>query len=289
MPGTITVGLDGSPQALAAADWAAAEAARTGKELRLVHAWLWQPLDIPLALDTDVREKWARNVLNEGRARLAKTFPDLPVGTELVVREPVDALLAEAAEADLLVLGSRGHGTLTGYLLGSVALHVLRQATRPVVMVRDPRPADAERRLDEVVVGVEDTGETGAPVLEFAFAAAAARGATLRAVRAWSIPSVVTWSLGSLWLADEAGGLAPLNQKLLADALAPWREKYPAVKVIEDVEMGSATEVLLSHGGAAALLVVGRRERGVSPRRIGSVAHAALHHAPGAVAVVPHP
>ena len=45
MPGTITVGLDGTDHALAAADWAANEATRRGMDLRLVHAWVWRPTD----------------------------------------------------------------------------------------------------------------------------------------------------------------------------------------------------------------------------------------------------
>lgn len=251
MPGTITVGLDGTDHALAAADWAAHEAARRGMALRLVHAWVWRPLDVHIAADADVQRGWAQNVLREAEARVAKTFPGLPVSAELLADEPVSALVAEAGQANILVLGSRGHGTLVAYLLGSVALHVLRQTTRPVVLVRKPRPSASERRFDEVVVGVQNAEEAAAPVLEFAFASAAARGATLRAVRAWSIPTVFAWSPGSMWLADEAGGLEQLNQKLLTDALQPWREKYPQVNVIEHVEIGAASEVLLSNSGRA--------------------------------------
>ena len=162
-------------------------------------------------------------MLNEAEARVAKVYPDLNVTTELLVDDPVPTLVAEAARAEMLVLGSRGYGTLTGYLVGSVSLQVLRQATGPVVMVRGPRQTTVQQRFDEVVVGVQEAGEAGGPVLEFAFAAAAERGATLRAVRAWSIPSVLSWSPGSMWLADQAGGLEPLHKEILADALGPAR------------------------------------------------------------------
>ncbi|MDQ0939001.1 universal stress protein [Streptomyces sp. V1I1] len=289
MPGTITVGLDGTDHALAAADWAAHEAAGRGMDLRLVHAWVWRGTDTVYIGDRAMEERWVRNVLNEAEARVAKVYPDLNVTTELLVDDPVPTLVAEAARAEMLVLGSRGYGTLTGYLVGSVSLQVLRQATGPVVMVRGPRQTTVQQRFDEVVVGVQEAEEAGGPVLEFAFAAAAERGATLRAVRAWSIPSVLSWSPGSMWLADQAGGLEPLHKEILADALGPWRQKYPDVDVIEHVEIGAASEVLLSKSGRASLVVVGRRTHDTGLRRLGSVTHAVLHHAPGAVAVVPHP
>ncbi|WP_327327606.1 universal stress protein [Streptomyces sp. NBC_01210] len=289
MPGTITVGLDGTDHALAAADWAAHEAARRGMDLRLVHAWVWRGTDTVYIGDRAMEERWVRNVLNEAEARVAKVYPDLNVTTELLVDDPVPTLVAEAARAEMLVLGSRGYGTLTGYLVGSVSLQVLRQATGPVVMVRGPRQTTVQQRFDEVVVGVQEAEEAGGPVLEFAFAAAAERGATLRAVRAWSIPSVLSWSPGSMWLADQAGGLEPLHKEILADALGPWRQKYPDVDVIEHVEIGAASEVLLSNSSRASLVVVGRRTHDTGLRRLGSVTHAVLHHAPSAVAVVPHP
>ncbi|MDT0449553.1 universal stress protein [Streptomyces hesseae] len=290
MPGTITVGLDGTDHSLAAADWAAAEASRRGTALRLVHAWVWQPLDAAVASDSDVQRQWAADVLREAEGRVTAAFPGLAVTTELLPAETVPTLLAEAAGADLLVLGSRGHGAVGGYLLGSVALKVLRQAVRPVVLVRPPRRDGPAPAADEVVVGVQEAGETGGPVLEFAFAAAAARDARVRAVRAWSVPRAFVWSPGSLYLADEAGSLEPLERRRLTEALRPWREKYPQVEVVEHVEIGGAADVLLSNGSGASLMVVGRRIPGPHDlRRIGSVTHAALHHALCPVAVVPHP
>ncbi|MBH5333953.1 universal stress protein [Streptomyces pactum] len=288
--GTVTAALDGSAQSAAAADWAADEAVRRGMSLRLVHAWLWNPLDAAVALDPDLQERWALGVLRDGEARVRTAHPELEVTTELLADEPVPALVAAGAGTDLLVLGSRGHGTVLGYLLGSVSLRVLRQATRPVVVARAPRPGEASRPLDEVVVGVGETGSRDRdvnPVLEFAFAAAAARGATLRAVRAWTIPPVFAWDAGSMRLADEAGGLEPLQRRELADALEPWRKEYPDVPVVEHVEIGSAPEVLVSNGGRAALTVVGVHDPDARLRRLGSTVHAVLHHAPAAVAVVP--
>ncbi|MFC8275258.1 universal stress protein [Streptomyces sp. NPDC057271] len=286
MSGIITAGLDGTDHASAAADWAAQEAERRGSSLRLVHAWVWRPTDVVYVGDRAAEERSVRGMLDEARSRVIRQHPALDVTTELLVDDPVPALLAEAVRADMLVLGSRGYGTLTGYLLGSVSLKVLRQAAGPVVMVGRPNPG-ATQAAPEVMVGVEP-GQIGDSVLEFAFSAAAERGATLRAVHAWSIPTVLAWSPGSLYLVDEANGLEQINREVLADTLKPWRDKYPQVEVIEHFEIGSASEVLLSNSARAGLVVVGRRSHEEGLRRLGPVTHAVLHHATAPVAVVPH-
>ncbi|MBZ6475772.1 universal stress protein [Streptomyces griseocarneus] len=292
MSGTITAGVDGTDHSLAAAVWAAAEARRRDAELRLVHAWIWRPLDLPIAADADTQERWAHDLLRAAESRVAAAEPGVPLSAHVLPDDAVPALVDETRRTGLLVLGSRGHGALVGYLVGSVALHVLRQAEGPVVLVRDPGEADEEPSPapDEVVVGVDAVAEDAGPVLEFAFAAARTRGARLRAVRAWSLPPVFAWSPGSLHLADEAGGFEPLEKRRLAEALLPWRRAYPDVEVAEHVEMGSGAQVLLSAGGRAALLVVGRRTAGPHGlQRVGHVTHAVLHHASCPVAVVPHP
>ncbi|MFC0597563.1 universal stress protein [Streptomyces palmae] len=293
MPGTITVGLDGTEHSLAAADWAADEASVRGATLRLVYAWQPpSPLDLPVAVDPVAVEAQAHEVLHQAEARVRARRPEPAVTGELLPTEPVPALLAESEGADMLVLGSRGHGPLVGFLLGSVSLQVVRQANGPVVVVRDtaaPEAQGAEERASEVVVGVQDAGEDAAPVLEFAFAAAAARGAPLRAVRAWSLPTPLDLVPSALRPMDEAGGPEAFNRSLLEDALRTWRERYPEVPVATHVEIGGASEVLLSQSGRAALVVVGRRTQWPAALRgIGSVTHAALHHARCPVAVVPH-
>ncbi|WP_189531134.1 universal stress protein [Streptomyces roseolilacinus] len=293
MTRAITAGVDGSPESLAAAVWAAREAALRGLPLRLVHAWLGQPLDVPPDQDRQAEARRAQGVLDEAETEVRRLHPDVPVTSRLVADTPVPALLEAGGTAEMLVLGSRGRGALLGFLLGSYGQQVIATSACPVVAVRARRddgagpPAGAE--AGEVVVGQQGGREESAAVLGFAFGEAAARGVGVRAVRAWSLPSLYAYSPGSLALADEAGGLEPFERKVLSDALAPWRERYPQVPVIEHVELGSGGQVLLSVASDAGLMVVGRRERqGPLGPRIGSVAHAVLHHAPSPVAVVPH-
>ncbi|GHB40349.1 universal stress protein [Streptomyces viridiviolaceus] len=285
----ITAGVDGSEESLAALRWAAREAVRRGTPLRVVHAWRFQPREVVGAADRDTQEQWVRDTVDEAVRTVTGRHPKLEVSTDVREGDSVAALLAAAADAETLVLGSRGHGRVVGFLLGSVGQQVIAETTRPVVLVRAGDRPTGEAAGREIVVGQQGEPEDSADVLGFAFETAAARGATVRAVRAWSLPPVFAYSPASLKLLDDAGGLEPYEKKALGEALKPWRERFPDVPVVEHVEIGSAGQVLLSVAGRAQLMVVGRRaRRSAVGARIGSVAHGVLHHADCPVAVVPH-
>ncbi|MFF5008528.1 universal stress protein [Streptomyces phaeochromogenes] len=276
----ITVGVDGSAESLAAVHWAAREAVRRSLALRVVHAWEKS--------DGEDRTGDVRDALAETAREVTGRHPDLPVTTDVLEGDRVEALVAAAADAETLVLGTRGHGAIVGFLLGSVGQQVVAESARPVVLVRAGDLAESEAAGREIVVGQQGGPDDSAAALEFAFETAAARGAGVRVVRAWSLPTVFTFSPASLKLADEAGGLEQYENKALAEALRPWEERFPQVRVTQHVEMGSAGEVLLTAAAPAQLLVVGRRaHRSAVGARVGSVAHAAMHHAPCPVAVVP--
>ncbi|MFF9365274.1 universal stress protein [Streptomyces griseoluteus] len=281
----ITAGVDGTEESLAALDWAAREAVRRALPLRVVHAW--EEIG-ELPADRDTQRAWVEEGIGRAVGSLAERHPGLDATLELTEDDAVDALLAAGADAEALVLGTRGHGAVVGFLLGSVGLRVVAETARPVILVRAGDRPEAESAGREIVVGQHGTPEDSAAALRFAFETAAARGATLRAVRAWTLPPVFAYSPGSLKLLDEAGGLEPYEKRALADALRPWRERFPGVPVAEHVEMGSAGQVLVSQATRAQLLVVGRRARRTAVgARIGSVAHGVLHHAGSPVAVVP--
>ncbi|MGW0706157.1 universal stress protein [Streptomyces sp. NPDC002643] len=284
----ITAAVDGTTESLAALAWAGREAVRRGLPLKVVHVWQWQPHEA-ITVDRDGQAQWARDALAEAARTVTERHPELEVTTELVEGNPVDSLVSAAGHAETLVLGSRGHGVVVGFLLGSVGQAVLVESPRPVVLVRaDDNPSD-EAAGREVIVGQEGSPEDSADVLRFAFETAAARGAALRAVRAWTLPPLYAYSPASLRLLDEAGGLEPYEKKALAAALEPWRERFPDVPVTQHVEIGSAGQVLLSVAPRAQLMVVGRRARRTAVgARLGSVAHGVLHHAPCPVAVIPH-
>ncbi|UXY25806.1 universal stress protein [Streptomyces sp. HUAS TT20] len=285
----ITAGVDGTEESLAALAWAGREAVRRELPLRVVHAWRFHPHEAEGAGDRDTQHRWVSDGVTEAVRAVTERHPELTVTVDVVEGHAAEALVGAATEAEMMVLGSRGHGAVMGFLLGSVGQQVIAEAARPVVLVRAGDRPSAEAAGREVVVGQQGGPEDSAAVLRFAFETAAARGATVRAVRAWTLPPVFAYSPGSLKLLDEAGGLEPYEKKALADALKPWRERFPGVRVAEQVEMGSAGQVLLSVAGQAQLTVVGRRAHLTAVgARIGSVAHGVLHHAECPVAVVPH-
>ncbi|MYS19281.1 Nucleotide-binding universal stress protein, UspA family [Streptomyces sp. DvalAA-14] len=299
---TVVAGLDGSPESLAAADWAAREATSRGLPLRLVHAWAWQPYNYDPSgslADADATEHWAERIPREASATLRRRYPRLPITADQIGAPAVPALLSAAEDAELLVLGSRGLGTVAGFAIGSVALAVVAAATRPVVLLRAGELATDEWQPDEgsegsrnsgyrdVVLGL-DLERPSDAVTAFAFGTASRRTAALRVVHSWYPPAIYGYAPVAV-PADLGVELAANVRDALTQTLLPWQEKFPDVEVTADVRMGGAAAVLIEAASDASLLVVGRRTRGSSiGSHIGSVTHAAMHHAKAPIAVVPH-
>ncbi len=136
----VVVGYDGSEAASAAVDWAAEQAARTSGHLELVTAWeyptSWGNV-IPLPEDYDPAAD-AQALLDPVVNRLHAAHPDLSVHAHVVEGHPSEVLAEASRHAGLLVVASRGHGTLSGIVLGSVSQHCVTHATCPVVVYRKP-------------------------------------------------------------------------------------------------------------------------------------------------------
>ncbi|MFD7445657.1 universal stress protein [Streptomyces sp. NPDC059909] len=291
MPHHVTVGLDGSPESSAAAEWAAREALLREVPLRLVHADEW-PVSaaIPVA-GPDVRRRWADELLAAAAEELRQEYPSLEISTRRLSGRPAAALSIEAAEADLLVLGSRGLSGVMGFLLGSVGMETIGATERPVVLVRAPgqpggrTEAAPEGRFGGVVVGV-DIHHSCDPLLDFAFDEAARRGVRLRAVYGWSLPP---FARDASALAAAEREMSPDIARRLTHILAPWRQKFPSVEVVERSPIGAPSQLLVHAAADAELAVVGRRiRRSPLGAHIGSVAHAVIHHCAAPVAVVAH-
>ena len=133
----IVVGVDGSEPSLKALGWAAQQARLTGATLRVVTTWEvstgtgWVPT-FPVDYDP---EALARQALDEAITDTLGADPDIVL--ERVVKEghAAPVLLAAARDADLLVVGSHGHGAFAGMLIGSVSEHLVRHAPCAVVVV----------------------------------------------------------------------------------------------------------------------------------------------------------
>lgn len=283
----LVVGVDGSQEAAAAALWTAREALRRGLPVHLVHAWGWHP-QLPAPLDVTARSR-AKRTMCGARTAVESACPQVRVTTEMIMEQADVALLAAAGSAEMLVLGSRGHTAVSGFLLGSVSHQILARAPCPVAMVRASGTAARGRPGREVVVGLQDLEHPAQPLLRFAFTAADGRGAPVRAVHAWDVPSDVRYDRQAVQLVDDDRTMAARKEKALADAIDPWKARYPHLGVVQQVVMGSPGGTLAAAASDAAVVVVGRKvHRPVLGMRIGPVAHDVLHHVTAPVVVVPH-
>lgn len=275
----VIVGTDGSPASHAAVAWAADEALRQGRPLRVVHVqepWTLGLPDIPPPMADEARAVESREILDEAAAVAAEGRPELAVETENIQGETVRALRLIAEQGGELVLGSRGRGRFAELLLGSTSLRVAGHAARPVVVVRG-EPAS---RRGEIVVGVAFDHDPHA-TLTYAFEAARRRGARLRAVHAWDVTDTFARQAK-----EDPSFIDPLDR--LSELLEDWRTRYADVKVVEEVVSDHPAAILTEASAGADLLVVGTHGRGaLGSALLGSVGHAVLHHARCPVAIIP--
>ncbi|MGZ4384341.1 MAG: universal stress protein [Gaiellaceae bacterium] len=135
---TIVVGVDCSEGSKRVLGWAAAQARKTGARLRPVHAW-----ERPLGLSSivsgqesmDELERDARARLDSVLAEASEELEGLDVQGEAREGDAAEELVDAAKDADLLVVGSHGHSSVLGLLLGSVAMEIAQHAPCPLVIV----------------------------------------------------------------------------------------------------------------------------------------------------------
>jgi nucleotide-binding universal stress UspA family protein len=134
----IVVGVDGSASSKAALAWAAQQAHLTGAVVEAVTAWEFPAAygyPVPV-LDTDL-EELATKTVEEAIAEVMAGANAVPIRYKVVEGNAARALIGESDGADLLVVGSRGHGGFVEALLGSTGQHAVHHATCPVVVIRD--------------------------------------------------------------------------------------------------------------------------------------------------------
>ncbi|MEU2869765.1 universal stress protein [Streptomyces olivoreticuli] len=284
----VVVGVDGSDSSLRALDWAVGESLRLGLPLRLVYASLWERYEgaVPsLDIERSSEQGLADHITASAVERVRRQAPEVELTSVVRPEEAMAALLEEAHEASVIVVGSRGRGGIAGLLLGSVSLSVAGRSHCPVVVVRrtEAPPATTPHR---VVLGVGDAVESG-KATRFAFRDAEARKCGLVAVRAWRCPARQQPDTPLLM---DGPSLVHRQRAadVLNDALAALERRHPQVDVRRETVEGPAHHVLIKAAADADLLVVGARRRtGRGGLQLGRINHAVLHHAPCPVAIVP--
>jgi nucleotide-binding universal stress UspA family protein len=284
-PGSIVVGVDGSPSSRQALHWAAEQALVEHRPLTLAAAvgiatpaWPSGATSLPLEYREAVQAE-ARAVLADARAELAGHGAELELCTLIEPADPRSMLLQLSENAAMVVIGSRGRGPLRSLLLGSVGVALTRHAACPVV-VHPLTPRGVVR--NGVVVGADATPGS-LPVLELAHRQASLHGLPLLVLHCF-------WDALAAADADHpTGGLAYEEEQLmLAESLAGLGEKYPDVQVRTELVHGSPARALVTAGERMDLLVVGGHGVTMTQALVfDSVAVSVVEHAPCPVAVVP--
>jgi nucleotide-binding universal stress UspA family protein len=139
----IVVGVDGSKSSRAALSWAYDEATHHGASLTVISTWHPPALpmtppygSIPPEGYVSQPKRDALDLLQKLVADLEERNPPVDVRTAIEEGNPSEVLIEQSKEADLIVVGSRGHGGFAGMLLGSVSQHLATHAGCPVVIIR---------------------------------------------------------------------------------------------------------------------------------------------------------
>lgn len=140
----IVVGFDGSEHSQTALSWAMDEARQRNGQLRLITAWnkppmAWYPAVLETAAGEIAAEESPEHIAGTLQAEALKSAADEGVaasGQAVNSDSPASAILDAAKDADLVVVGSRGHGGFPGLHLGSVSTQVINHAPCPVLVIR---------------------------------------------------------------------------------------------------------------------------------------------------------
>jgi nucleotide-binding universal stress UspA family protein len=133
----IVVGIDGSECSLTALHWAAQQAHLTGLSLDVVMSWEWPQYGTGFILpDNYDPESDAHKMLEDAIQKVQGDFDGVQFHPVTVEGHPAPALVEAARGADLLVVGSRGHGEFSGMLLGSVSEYCAHHVSCPITIVR---------------------------------------------------------------------------------------------------------------------------------------------------------
>jgi nucleotide-binding universal stress UspA family protein len=271
----IVVGYDGKPGSIAALSWAAKLASLRGEAI--VAATVIDPrltprgMAWPEAYWIDIEDK-AREVLAAG--------PEVSFTAKRYTGHLVPKLLEAAEGSSMLVVGSKGHGLVREILRGSVSQSAARNASVPVVVIREAQNPASGR----IVVGADGT-ESSARALEFACELAQLTGDKIVALRAWHPAAVVADRYG--YAPPPSAETLDAAEGVLGRTVDALRQAHPDIPIETELFRGPAERGLIDASDNASLVVVGSRGRSaVEETFLGSVSRAVLHKAHSPVAVL---
>jgi nucleotide-binding universal stress UspA family protein len=287
-PGVV-VGVDGSAASMVAVDWAARDAAMRNVPLTLVHvasglAGTWPQTPTPIGFGEWQRRRGGE-MIDDAVRIVEKAMPRpglIQVETEMYYSATIPTLVDISKEADMVVVGSRGHSAI-GSLLGSVSAGLVQHAHCPVAVIHDEDPLMPHPAQAPVLVGI-DGSPTSELATAIAFDEASRRHVDLIGLHAYSDARLVDFP-GVDWPMMKSS-----EDEVLAERLAAWQEHYPDVKVHRHVVCDRPARQLIERSEAAQLLVVGSHGRGgFAGMLLGSVSAAVVQGARMPVIVARQP
>ncbi len=273
----VVVGYDASEDADRGLEWAADYARLRGLPLHVYSSS--GDLEYLPEWTTDKRDEVVQAWLDRAGARLREAGVEDWTATPSAGRVVPD-LLDASKNAAVVVVGAQGHSVIGGMVIGSVSQHLTRHASSPVVVVRRVEQEGSRR----VLVGV-DGSETSLKALDFALDHAS-----------WTQQSVVVvhgrgvTAMNGPFDVDVTPDVAAemdAAERLLSQAVAGRRAKYPDVEITLEAVPVPAVRALADASVNASLIVLGTRGRGgFLGLLLGSVSSSVLQHARCPVAVV---
>ncbi|GGN02377.1 universal stress protein [Terrabacter tumescens] len=289
----IVVGYDGSPGARLALDWAVETAKRDERPLTLLHCVGLTMTPTFRAYDPGVQaqayDEMSRGVLAEAIEIAAETLDRKEIHPLSVIGSAAAELVGVSSQADLVVTGSRGHGAISGGLLGSTSYAVTAHAHCPAVVVRGQFVVHAGP--SHPVVAAFDDSKNAQKALETAIQVAVAAEAPLHVVAVDNVGGLEAWPetdtmLGREEMMEQMHRRVGETLKHVADDA---ERAHPGLEVQTNLLGGGAGAAIAAYAVdvKAGLVVLGSRGHGgFTGMLLGSVSHRVVHDAPCPVMVI---
>lgn len=282
---SVVVGVDGTEGSLGALRYAAQQAQRRGCSLVVVHVGLrYDPTysvfpQVPHHIDVA-----GRAILDQATGEVAGWAPEVEVTTMLRKGSRIAELVDSAVLGGLIVLGRESHRGLERFVFGATTAAVVARTSVPASVV--PGDWEPSPPTGPVVVGLR-TSAHSETLFEAAFEFAAAGGVGVEAIHAWKAPDPYIDRLDERSRGRE---LVEAGTEFLEGEVAPWRDRYPGVPVTVRAVHEWPSEVIVSAGETASLIVLLRQP---APRvlgaHLGSTARSIISAARCPVHVMPAP
>lgn len=282
----VVVGIDGSAGSDVALRWAIANTSGFGR-VRPVFTWqypytVWVPAGVggAPAPSGELMQAEAETAAHTALEEFDASSYDPPVVTR---GYPGVVLTGAAADAAMLVVGSRGHGAVASHLLGSIGRYCADHTTGPLVIV--PESDDLHTPPRDIVVGVDGSANSDT-ALRWAIGFAD-EADTIRAVNAWNFVVGIAYSRPPM----DPRKIAAASREVVEDAAdrACAAAGVPGERVQREIADGDPRRVFHDLQDEVDLIVVGSRGRtGLAHMVLGSTTTSIIHHPRCPIAIIPH-